>query len=109
MEALEYLKKYKKYDCFASNAFDNKSATDFVKKLYKLKAKHVEVVGWSDAMSDEEPYADTLVIKLPKNKSDRLNICAYLLYIRPDEVSQGLNNCKEVDWNKDNEVVLWWD
>lgn len=102
MEALEYLKKYK-LDSFATNAFTSKEAIAFVKKLYKLKAKHVEIEE-PDLDEGDDCYFDMfmLTITLPKNKSDRLNICAYLLFIRPDEV-------KEVDWNKDDKVVCWWD
>ena len=107
MEALEWLKKYKN-DSFAANAFTSREATAFVKKLYKLKAKHVEIEE-SDLDEGDDCYSDMLTITLPKNKSDRLNICAYLLFIRPDEVSKGINNCKEVDWNKDDKVVCWWD
>lgn len=109
MEALTYLKKYKKFDCFASNAFNVKEATKFIEKLYKLKAKHVEIEEDNNADIDDEVYADTLIITLPKNKSDRLNICALLLDIRPDEISSRINNCNKVDWNKDNKVVCWWD
>lgn len=108
MEALAYLKKQKHDDyCFAPNHFTLKEAVKIVKQLYKLKATLVSV-DCSQQYDDE--FMDTLVIELPKNKSDRLNIAGYLIErIRPDSISKDIKNIKTFDWNIDNKMFCWWE
>jgi hypothetical protein len=106
MEALEFLTNNKNNYAFASNNFgETKEAIAFVKKLYAVGATFIEV----DNIYDEEsrikseggPYADTLLIHLPKSKSKRLALVPVVLDTRPDELSG--------DWNSNKPLRLWWD
>jgi len=108
MEALEYLKKHKHDDfCFAPNDFSLKEAVKIVKNLYKLKATLVSVEA---SQKYDDGFNDTLVIELPKNKSNRLNIVGYLLEVaRPNIISKDIKNIKTFDWNKDDKMFCWWD
>lgn len=107
MDALKFFKDNKNEYCFASNHFDSsEAALKFVKKLYNLGALDVVVSGIYDEdwriKEEGGPYADTLMITLPKSKNDRLNIQAAIFKERPDEVSN-------IDWNTSKTVRLWWD
>jgi len=114
MEALEFFKGNKNKFCFASNHFNGKRyALAFVKRLYKLGAKNVEVSNILDEdwrlKEEGGPYADTFIVTLPKDKSKRLNLVAEIFEERPDEVSSRPGYIKKVDWNEDDTVSLWWD
>jgi hypothetical protein len=106
MEALKWLTENKNKSAFASNCFGNtKSAIDFVKKLYKAGAAKVEVDGLFDEdwriKEEGGPYADVLLVHLPKNKSKRLELVPVVYSFRPDEL--------DGDWNGSDPIRLWWD
>lgn len=106
MEALSWLKSNKNGYAFASNYFgDTKSAIKFVMKLYAAGAAKVEVSNIYDEewriKEENGPYADVLLVHLPKNKSKRLAIVPVVYDSRPDELSG--------DWNGSDPIILWWD
>ena len=106
MEALAWLKCNKNRYAFASNYFgDTKEAIKYVKQLYDNGATLVEVDGILDEdwriKEERGPYADTLMITLPKNKTARLELVTVVYDSHPDEV--------DADWNSDKPIRLWWD
>lgn len=104
MEALNFFRNNKNKYCFASNHFDNtKVAFKFVQTLYSLGAIHIEVDNISDEptriKSEGGPYADVLLVHLPKNTAKHKQIMLAIGYERPDEF----------DEEKHNVLRLWWD
>ncbi len=108
MEALKYFKQ--KDAEFAQNYFDKKYAIEFCKDLYDCGAVNVEIVYEYDE-DEEEIYADTMIVTLPKDLAKRTNVIATMLLTRPDEVSTSTddNLCEDIDWATVNKIVLWWD
>lgn len=114
MEALSWLKTNKNEYCFASNKFkDKRQILALVKKLYKLGAVKIEIDNIMDEperIEDEGgPYADTLLVYLPKNKTERLELKAAMFKTRPDEIGSSKTVLNEINWNKDDMIRLWWD
>lgn len=112
MEAINFIKNNKNKYCFASNHFDDKNdALKFVNKLYSAGAEEVRVDGILNEQwrikEEKGAYADTLIIKMPREKEKIINIMAEILIVRPDEVDD-LNHPK-TDWNKAEYIRLWWD
>jgi hypothetical protein len=104
-EALQWLKNNKNESALASNRFlETENAIRFVKQLYDAGAAKVIVP--DDCITPEEPegpYADALVVTMPKDAAKRkrvFEICAKEIKregFDPDESTDG------------DDVFLWWD
>lgn len=104
MEALKFFENNKNDSCFASNHFgESKYAHEFVIKLYRLGAVHIEVDGIYDEpwriKSEGGPYADIFMIHLPAENKNLKKILLAVGQERPDELTE----------EKDNIIRLWWD
>jgi hypothetical protein len=108
-EALQWLKNNKNPYAFASNHFQpTQAAIIFVEKLYSAGAEAVIIsneciYSEPDRIKGEGgPYADGMVVKLPKDKTKRnkiLNLCN-------DEVDPEFKG--EVDKNIKNDMIFLW-
>jgi hypothetical protein len=107
-EARIWLKENKSRFCaLATNRFgDREAAIEFVEELYEMGAVEVKV---DNVMSekwriDEEggPYADTLIVKLPKNSKQRADI--FKLQKKEVDSTELIEN----DTGQD-EIIFWWD
>jgi len=100
-EARAWLAKNKNRHGFASNRFgDNSQALGFVRRLYQAGASMVSVSGamrepWR-IKEEGGPYADSLVVRFPKSKADRVEAAAGIA--QPDRITR-----------KGTTLRLWWD
>ena len=107
-EARTWLNENKSRFCaLATNRFgDRETAKEFVEKLYKMGAVEVKV----DNIMDEKwrieeeggPYADTLLVKLPKDSKQRAEI--FKLQEKEVDSTELIENDKGQE-----EIVFWWD
>ena len=111
MEAIKFLQDKKAE--FAANQFDRKEAIKFVKFLYKLGASKIEILNnpQYEDIDDDEIYADSMLITLPKSLSKRLDIVLAIWAQTPSEVSDGerIQSCYDMNWRSGKKVLLWWD
>lgn len=106
-EARIWLKENKSNSALATNRFgDTETAREFVEELYEMGAVEVKV----DNIMDEKwrieeeggPYADTLIVKLPKNSKQR----AEIFKLQEKEVDS--TELIEKDKGQE-EIIFWWD
>ena len=107
-EAREWLKINNNPSPLASNRFsDKEEAMQFIETLYQAGAKEVSVlnpVNNLDRIKDEGgPYADSLVVTLPKEKGKRKT----LFKINNNEAAkEGFDSISDTG---QNELDFWWD
>jgi hypothetical protein len=107
-EAREWLQSNPNESALAGNRFEGTAdALAFVEHLYAEGAVHVSVTGISDEPWRIEleggPYADTLIVELPADGSQR----SVLFRICNEEAwREGFS--PELDSGQ-REVLLWWD
>ena len=95
-------------NAFASNAFGHTPrAIDFVERLYAAGARHVSVSGILDEpwRIEEEggPYADTLLVSMPRDPKKKRAVMKVIESASPDEV--GPPRGKKAT----GKLRLWWD
>lgn len=82
-------------------------ALDFVRRLYKLGAEDVRVGNVCNDIEriqrDNGPYADMLIVKLPKDAESRTNLYDVFVYEMQD--GQGL---ELAEFERADELILWW-
>jgi hypothetical protein len=96
---------------FATNRFDTTvGALKFVEQLYAAGATEIGVDNIVMLESaDWTPYADTLIVRLPEDRTRRRDLLALMKDVgRPDEngpdsIEELLTDCGQ------SEVRLWWD
>jgi hypothetical protein len=106
--ALSWLDGNKNSSALASNRFGpTAKAREFVNELFRLGAEQVYV---ADPMEEERrikleggPYADTLIVTLPKDKAAR---AALFKVFAAEAKREGFD--PERDRGQD-QVLLWWD
>ena len=102
-EAKTWLKSNKNEAAFAVNRFQTtKGAQTFVKRLYDLGAEKIVISpsAIDDEGEDGGPYADTLIVTLPKNPAKRK-----LLFQEHEKE----NEDGKVSDSGQIELVFWWD
>jgi hypothetical protein len=110
-EALSWLKDNRNESALASNRFGGtENAVQFVQSLYNAGALRV-VVPRANITDDEDtlnwelgPYADAVVVELPKNADRREKvwaICAREIRREGFDPADGADD--------DGKVFLWWD
>ena len=110
-EALSWLKNNRNESALASNRFGpTENAVRFVQGLYNAGALRV-VVPQANITEDEDtlkweggPYADAVVVELPKNLSHRekvWSLCAREFRREGFDPADGADD--------DGKVYLWWD
>lgn len=101
-EAKNFLSKEKRgltVNRFKSNSI----ALDLVNKLYSNGAKIVFITGIYEYISDEEMYADRMIVELPDEKQKRVTLFA----ICNEEIkNEGFD---PVEDGGQKELELWWD
>ena len=108
-EAIAWLKSNKNLDPLAGNRFKNKAeALEFVEKLYEYGAISVSIAGIFDeeerVKKEGGPYADTLIVQLPKDPDKRKK----LFEVYNDEIKkEGYHQVAEDEGEKS--IVFWWD
>lgn len=110
VEALQWLNNNANPYAFAGNRFDEtKDAIAFVEKLYKAGAEEVRVSGIYDEperiKEEGGAYADTLIVKLPKDKNQRTEI----FKIYNDELKNEFGEEENYEDQGERTLVFWWD
>jgi len=102
-EALEWLYSNNNPSAFATNRFEETDAAiKFVEKLYELGAQKVSVIGILDdpeLIEDEGgPYAESLIVELPKDNEKRNNI---IKFYKKEMEDQGIEEGEGIlEWNE---------
>lgn len=109
-EALSWLKGNKNPSALAGGRFaDTKEAIEFVESLYAAGAAKVWVTGISAGQWMERreggPYADTLVVEMPKDEGRRKKVMG--IYRREVEI-YGCNMGEEEEGYDGDKLYLWW-
>lgn len=115
-EAKEWISTNKNKWCFASNHFETKEhILKFVKDLYKLGALKIEIDNvyaeeWR-IKEEKGPYADVLLITLPKAKTKIEQLKIRMNKEFPDEMDRydGSDYIRRLKWVGGEIVRLWWD
>jgi len=106
-EARAWLNANPSPSAFASNRFhDTASALAFVEQLYEAGATNVAIDNVMFLPGDDWlPYADTLLVTLPKDPAQRSTLFDLI-----EEIGQPDEDAGEVPHDEGQDVVrLWWD